>query len=54
MADRKPYYVRLADTNNVVRIVASSADEALAKSEKIDPATTPIVVSTNKAEKARF
>ena len=52
MADRKPYYVRLADTNNVVRIVASSADEALAKSEKIDPATTPIVVSTNKAEKS--
>ena len=52
MADRKPYYIRLADTNNVVRIVATSPDEALAKSEKIDPATTPIVVSTNKAEQS--
>lgn len=50
MADRKPYYVRIGETGKIVRIVATSEQDALDQSEKINLATTPIVEMRNKAE----
>lgn len=50
MADRKPYYVRIGKTGNIVRIVATSEKDALDQSEKINLSTTPIVEMRNKAE----
>jgi hypothetical protein len=50
MADRKPYFVRLKETGNLVRIVATSPEDALAQSDKIDVRTTPIVVARQKDE----
>ena len=49
MAERKPYYVRIGETGNIVRIVATSEKDALDQSEKINLATTPIVEMRNKA-----
>ena len=50
MADRKPYYVRIGETGNIVRIVATSEQDALAQSEKINLSTTPIVTHRVKEE----
>lgn len=50
MAERKPYYVRIGETGNIVRIVATSEQDALAQSEKINLATTPIVTHRVKEE----
>lgn len=45
---KKPYFIRMKETNSLVRIVANSPEQALSMSDRIDMRTQPIVSARNK------